>query len=297
GPNRTCENSLFGVPMPGDVATSSCDPNCPRDGNAIAVSDGSGITVRYSSLLGGVRLDPDVSNVVIKGNIGDKGRNSCQPNARFSNNVWSGAKCSPSDRTAELSKVFVNATSTPFDLRLKAGSPALGAGDPADHPKLDVDGQLRPNKLAPDAGAWQREPALVVPGRSIGTARIGMTEPRIVAFYGSSRHRVVGRLPNGSKAAFDPYRVRGGKLQGTYRADRVVSVATTSVYYRTAKGLAVGSPLTPRGTDSTCRPVGAPTGKARLYVQPSRSKHPVVTELLVVAGHFTPLCAIPSKSR
>jgi hypothetical protein len=246
-------------------------------------------------LLGGIRVDPNVTNVVIKGNIGPKG--SCQQNVTSSHNVWSGGRCSSSDRTASLANVFVSATSTPFDLRLKAGSPALGAGDPADHPVLDIDGRLRPNKLAPDAGAWQREPALVVPGRSIGAARVGMSEQGIVAFYGSKRRRVVGKLADGSKAAFDTYRVRGGKLHVTYRGDRVVALATTSAFYRTAKGLAIGSPLPSRGTDSTCRPVGAPKGKARLYVQPSRSKPPVVTELLVVASHFTPVCAIPPKSR
>ena len=122
------ENNAFDEPMPGNTATAQCVPNCPRGGNAIGITQGGGeswgnVQIRYNSSLGGIRVDPMISNVSISGNIARKDSNySCQKNASFNNNVWSGAKCSPTDATAPLSEVFVGATSETFDLRLKDGS-------------------------------------------------------------------------------------------------------------------------------------------------------------------------------
>jgi hypothetical protein len=42
------------------------------------------------------------------------------------------------------------------DFRLKAGAPAVNAGDPADFPKVDKIGTARPARGKPDAGAYER---------------------------------------------------------------------------------------------------------------------------------------------
>ncbi|MCP9485246.1 MAG: fibronectin type III domain-containing protein [Gaiellaceae bacterium MAG52_C11] len=152
----TLENNFFDEPIIGD------DCLCNRGGNAIGITQGngenwSGAQVRYNSSLGGIRIDAAVSNAVIKGNIARKDTNySCQSNISFSYNVWSGAKCSSTDRTAAFSTLFVGSTSSSFDLSLSAGSAAIGAGDPASYPSTDRKGTSRPQGGAPDAGADER---------------------------------------------------------------------------------------------------------------------------------------------
>jgi len=296
------ENNFFDEPMPGDVATVQCNPSCPRGGSAISLKDRegwSGVSIRYNSSLGDIQVDPGVRGVRIKGNIGPKRESffcTAGSDTVYDHNVWSGARCSASDRTAPLSNVFRGASSIGFDLRLKPGSRAGGAGDPMDHPKRDIKGRLRPVAFAPDAGAWQREPALVVPGRSIGTASIGMRREDVADFYGPNPRRVTVKLADGSRADVDDYRVQGGRLRVTYRGEKAIAISTTSRYYQTARGLGPGAPLKARAQDDgRCRPVGAGAGKARLYVRPTRSKKPVVAEIVVVAARFKPSCAVASS--
>lgn len=254
------------------------------------------MTVRYNSFLGALRLDPEVGGPnVVTGNIGPS--SGCQPNASYSYNVWSGAKCAASDRTAPLTNVFVDPSSAGFGLQLKAGSPAIGAGDPRSFPPRDIAGRIRPVTFPADSGAWQREPALVVPGRSIGTATLQSRRAEIVGFYGTPRKRTRETLPDGTRLAIEEHRVRGGSMRITYRDETVVAIATTSTFYRTAKGLSPGSPLQARRDDDwRCRPVGAPVRKARFYVRPTRSKKPVVAELIVTRRGFAPTCATPKSA-
>ncbi len=51
----------------------------------------------------------------------------------------------------------------------------------------DLDGDARPTRLPPDAGADQRDPASIIPGKSIGAIRLGETETEVSTFYGSLR--------------------------------------------------------------------------------------------------------------
>lgn len=154
GFDLTFENNFFDEPMPGDTPTVQCNPTCPRGGPALAFSAGSGMTVRYNSFGGAIRLDPEVSGPnVFKGNAG---RNStCWSNATFSFNVWSGTQCSASDRSDSMSDLFVDPSASGFDLHLKNSSAAIDAGDPADHPADDIDGEGRPQGVV-DAGADER---------------------------------------------------------------------------------------------------------------------------------------------
>lgn len=297
GYELTFENNFFDVPMPGETATVQCSPDCPRAGPALAFSAGSTTVIRHNSLLGAIRLDREfVGTNVVGGNIGPS--SGCQSNASYSYNVWSRTACGATDRVAPLADVFVDPAPTRFQLQLKPGSRAIGAGDPANAPLRDIEGRLRPLEFAPDAGAWQREPALVVPGRAIGTADIGASKATIHGFYGRPRKSSREQLPNGALLDVEQHRVRGGVLRVTYRGERIVAISTTSKYYRTLKGLSPGSSLRVRPDDDLrCRPVGAPARRAVLYVRPTRAKEPAVAELVVVRRGFLPSCAIPKPRK
>ena len=137
---------------------------------------------------------------------------------------------------------------------------------------LDYDGQRRPTGAPPDAGADQRDPVAIVTGRSIGAAHLGMPRADVVAFYGDGRRSVM-KL-QGKRLERRSYRVIGGRLSVTYEAERVVIITTTSPYYRTQGGIAVGAPV-PSGvvfTWSTC---------ARSY---SRSRGGTTTDLMPARG-------------
>ena len=98
------------------------------------------------------------------GNVG--GGWDCIPGMRFSHNV--GEKCAATDKkvTAASScgppacgrmrfatQGWVNPAKR--DFRLKAGAPAIGAGDPRDFPRVDKGGKARPAGRRPDAGAFE----------------------------------------------------------------------------------------------------------------------------------------------
>ncbi len=103
-----------------------------------------------------------------------------------------------------------------------------------------MDGDVRPTTWPSDAGADQWETALMVLGRSIGTARIGESEDDVVAFYGPPRRRtkvVVGK----QRLERLIYRVHGGSLWMMVDNGVVVGVGTDTPYYTTPKGIGVGA--------------------------------------------------------
>jgi hypothetical protein len=106
----------------------------------------------------------------------------------------------------------------------------------------DIDGDPRPQRWAPDAGADQREPASLVLGKSMGIVSFGMEDKDVTAFYGKAtlgRPRVGG--VHDRRLRFASYRVHGGWLTVAYADQRVVGMATTSRYYTTPSGLGVQS--------------------------------------------------------
>jgi hypothetical protein len=99
------------------------------------------------------------------GNVG--GGWDCIPGMEFRHNV--GQRCSASDKgVSRPSSCGPPGCRTPqtatqgwvnpgkHDFRLKAGAPAVNAGDPADFPRVDKDGRRRPGGRRPDAGAYER---------------------------------------------------------------------------------------------------------------------------------------------
>jgi hypothetical protein len=89
------------------------------------------------------------------GNLGDW---NCVSGMRYSHNV--GQRCGGSDKpvspagsTAALPAAFGWVAPSGLNFRLRAGSPAIDAANPSDHPALDRDGYVRGNR--PDAGAHE----------------------------------------------------------------------------------------------------------------------------------------------
>jgi chitodextrinase len=108
------------------------------------------ITVRNNSSTGDLSIgDSPKSNVQFVGNVADKASYACTSGVVYSHNVWTGAKCGATDKTAPSG--FVNAAT--FDYHLATGSAAINAGDPANYSATDIDGQARPLGGIPDAGA------------------------------------------------------------------------------------------------------------------------------------------------
>lgn len=131
-----------------------------------------------------------------------------------------------------------------YDYRLARGSRALELVPRSrESPAYDIAGALRPLRGRADAGAYQRESALVVPGRSIGAASIGERRAAVVAFYGRPQHTLSRRSHGRVESELD-YRIHGGVLSLTIESGAVVGLATTSRYYATAAGLGPGASAT-----------------------------------------------------
>jgi hypothetical protein len=259
--------------------------------------------IRFNSLRGNILFKCTAGNgcesawrdVVVSSNVGvNAGFGSCvEPGTEgvtFIRNIWTGKACSSSDRKAELG--FVDPDG--FDFRLVRNAPAIGFGDPEDAPASDVDSRIRPAELAPDAGGSQREPAIVVAGRAVGSARIGAPRADIVSFYGAPRKRTTQRLANDDRLMLHEYRIRGGLLRIGYVEDLVVLVSTTSPFYRTLRGVVAGESRTSptKKGGAVCR-----HGSPGLYLRPSVAKPTVVAELMVVGRGVIPPCAVPKAPK
>jgi outer membrane biosynthesis protein TonB len=119
------------------------------------------VTIRNNSLNKEIDPDPSVpySNVKIVGNVGpalkfwsgSTGAIEPKPSGvEVDYNVWyAGAKVGSHDKVAAAG--FRNAAAV--DFHLNAGAAAIDAGDPANAPATDIDGDARPAGAAPDAGA------------------------------------------------------------------------------------------------------------------------------------------------
>jgi len=117
------------------------------------IDDGTNIVIRYNSFAVGVDGTMNVDAVGPVSAYGNAGQlDGCSTGVTYAYNVWTAAKCSATDITAN--PLFVKNTGGDFDLHLTAGSPAIGRGDPTRFPATDFDGQLRTSP--PDAGADER---------------------------------------------------------------------------------------------------------------------------------------------
>jgi hypothetical protein len=231
--NWTVENNMFGPSAENSVNFIFFVGNQP--GLVRGTS-----RVAYNSLAGSIKADPEAfapgAGIDVVGNITIVG-GGCSEGLRYSHNLFTdGKRCGPTDRSGNAA--FVSNTPYGTDLHLEPTSAAIGAGDPRVHPTADIDGDPRPRRRAPDAGADQREPAEIIAGRAIGGIALGSTLASVEGHYGKVRVKP----SKGTGLSVATYRVRGaGALRVYYRGTRVVGVSTRSGYYTTDKGAGPGA--------------------------------------------------------
>lgn len=158
----------------------------------------------------------------------------CHRAATYVSNVLEGGKCGTTDISVPALQ-FVAPKA--HDLHLVRGARAIGHGAMSG-PVGDIDGDLRPSGFALDAGADQRETALIVRGRSIGRVALGSSAAAVQAFYG--RGRSSSAKVGGARLRVLTYRLHRGSLTAYLEGSTVVGVATTAGYYRSATGLSAG---------------------------------------------------------
>jgi hypothetical protein len=96
------------------------------------------------------------------------------------------------------------------------------------------------------AGAFGNRSAdapLIVLDRSIGGVSLGSTRAEVEATYGKPFKQLALVGAGGAQALLAYYRVHGTTLYVTYANGRVVSIETSSRYYRTGGGLGPGSSI------------------------------------------------------
>jgi len=212
------------------------------DGGHYAVHFSSGdpceAMIRFNTFLQGVSAEcPETragvrfeSNILPSMNSTLCGRNGYS----FDWNVYeSGQRCGPNDRVGNAA--FVGRDK--LDVRLSRSSAAIGRGNPDSAPTHDISGKRRPLRWRPDAGAHQREPVAIVPGRSIGAVRLGASRSTVEAEY-----RAAGGRGRGARVH---YAAPGGRLWVHYRHDQVIGIGTSSTYYSTTNGVGPGATLAP----------------------------------------------------
>lgn len=137
--NAVVENNFIEGPMPGGIATTTCNPGCPRSGSSIRFSASSGPvsgSARFNSVLGGVKLDAGTQTTGI-GNI-----------------------------STGFGQTNVG-TNKKLDLHLVAGASAINAcASPA--PAIDIDSQGRTDGK-PDCGADEFSGSAPIPTETTPT--------------------------------------------------------------------------------------------------------------------------------
>lgn len=241
------QNTWFGCPVlaVSEAPAKTCNGQASIQFNA--ASTFSDWLIRYNSFAASDSVNADggrasFSNVRFVGNAGQRpGNDVCgRTGTAFSSNAWVGSTCGPSDKSIPNPFVSIRPGQEDLHLRARTGAANMVAGADADHAiAADIERRMRPLRVGRDAGSVQRETAEIVPWRSIGFARLGMTRDEVRAFHGRPRSSTVRR---GVRTDF--FRVYRGRLWVTYRDERTEAIGTTSPYYTTRSGVGVGSPAT-----------------------------------------------------
>jgi hypothetical protein len=259
--NIRFENNVFSCPV-GWLYDPGGDTRCDNqvDIQFNAESPFTNWLFRFNSFGAGFGQYVDgasYSNVRVVGNVGSR-PSKCFPGMTFAYNAWVDGSCGRTDRNLPRSP-FVSETPGSEDFQLARGTRAAGFVSPegADLDiRTDIEQRIRPKRFPRDAGAFQRDTAVILLGRSIGSARIGMARAALLEHYGGARRTRSTKLgEQKTPALVDRIFVPGGVLTATSVYDRIVGLSTRSAYYTTLKGLGPGSSAAdvPRAGWTACK--------------------------------------------
>ena len=248
--NVRIENNWFGCPVEWLYDTArggetACNGQVDVQFNAASLF--RNWLIRYNSLAAGIgQYVPGASyeNVRIVGNV-TGGLSGCYTGMTFAYNASGGRTCSPTDRRlAEIPFVSTTPGQEDFELRRGTGATAFVPPDSSDLMiPLDMEGRIRPLRFPRDAGALQRDTALITLGRTIGSAAIGMKRAEVLNRYEKPKRSTRARIgPTKTRATIDSFAVPGGVLRVTSVEERIIGLETTSRYYTLPSGLGPGSP-------------------------------------------------------
>lgn len=157
GSDVTIENNVFGHTT---TASGTFHPGCALVIGSTSTTTYENWQIRYNTFetCWDIGAPPGSGGSAVVGNLGG---HACRRGFRYRYNV--GTTCGgtgdlsvePAVNTArspDAAPFYVDAPGG--DLRLRAASPAIGRGDPADYPAVDKDGVTR--RTPPDAGAYER---------------------------------------------------------------------------------------------------------------------------------------------
>ncbi len=156
----------------------------------------------------------------------------------YSHNIFTSENVCGVTNSSGIASPYVD--SSKYDFSLKPATRAIGfVPTTLDHPNADIAGDKRPLRMNSDAGADQRDPALIALGRSIGVVRMRKSIAHPLEFYGNARRAIV-RVGT-KRLERITFRVRGRSLWALVDDEVVVGVGTTSPYYTTLQGLGAGA--------------------------------------------------------
>jgi len=223
--------------------------NAVVDRHYTAQIQGNGNVIRYNTFVGPIQPagDWEWSGQVWEGNI--LTWSTCDTTGNDSTvrfNVWVGGTSCGTNRKRVRDPGYINIGAG--DFRLRAGSPAIGAGNPSSYPATDFQGQPRPGDGRPDAGADEFDGSVhaTPPPRKGKRKRLRVRKVRVqrgehgyvlrlrmsrrariggaLARRRGGHYRRVRRLVPHARSA-GPVRIRLGHLRkGRYRL-RVIAVA------------------------------------------------------------------------
>jgi hypothetical protein len=169
--NLLIENNWFAPSLQGDGISTRFD--------AIDVdTDVPGLVVRNNSFAAsGLQLTGSFSRARVVGNL--LGKSDCTRGVTYTRNLFAAPSHSnrlrPCGITNRQVRGFGYVDAGRLDLRLRPDSPALAAGDPGDCAATDIERRPRLRGLKCDAGAYERQEAILCHRGRVGGRRTANT--------------------------------------------------------------------------------------------------------------------------
>ncbi len=122
--------------------------------NNIIFTEGTVPCFSSTSTTGQLSIDSDYNLFPVQATVGETS------SASYTFDGWQALGYDAHSLTGSITQVFENASKN--DYQLKAGSPAIDAGNSTYSSPVDIDGNKRPSGVAPDMGAYEFRSATVV---------------------------------------------------------------------------------------------------------------------------------------